>query len=87
MNEKTATNEASAAGSVPVERGVRHSDDLFEMLLPEGVSAEWLEGYRQEVISMERERIIALLEGGSIIHAEHDCRGIYGEELRAILSA
>ena len=30
----------------------------------------------------ERERIITLLESGETIHAEHDGRGIYGEELR-----
>jgi len=36
-------------------------DDLMKALLPHGVSEEWLEGYRKEVASLERQQILTAL--------------------------
>ena len=53
----------STGGEVRLERQVRREGDLFEQLLPEGVSSEWLEGYRKEVIALEHQHIIDALVG------------------------
>ena len=57
-------------------------NEIEKILVPEPMTREWLDAYKAECQALERDRIIALLESGETLHAEHECMGIYGEELR-----